>query len=504
MSVAGKSVHVLARTCASQAACTGCGVVSQRVHSSYRRQLADSASGGQEVLIDLQVRRFLCANPECARTTFAEQVPGLTTRYGRRTCTLQAVLQAVALALGGRAGARLTGRLACAVSRSTLVRLIRAAADPDNQTPLVLGVDDFALRKGHVYGTILIDIETRRPVDMLPERSAESFRAWLDAHPGVEIICRDRGGCYAEGAAQGAPLAIQVADRWHLWHNLAEAVERAVARHRSCLQDPPPDPGTGPPAAQAEPAPEAGLAARTRARHTEIHAALARGLTLTEISRTLRLDPKTVRRYATAATADELIPGARLTQPGLLGAHHAYLRQRWDEGIRSTQRLHAELRDRGYLGSLRTLRRLTAQLRRDTVVPAPPPAPPAKKVASWILTPPADLNDDDRAALAKITGRCAELTATRDLVREFAGMLCHRHGERLEAWARQAEASPVSELRGFSKGLRSDWAAVTAGLTVSYSSGAVEGHVNRIKMIKRQMYGRAKPDLLRKRVLLAD
>ena len=275
----------------------------------------------------------------------------------------------------------------------------------------MLGVDDFALRKGHVYGTILIDIETRRPVDMLPERSAESFRAWLDAHPGVEIICRDRGGCYAEGAAEGAPLAIQVADRWHLWHNLAEAVERAVARHRSCLQEPPPDPEPGPPAAEAAPAPETGLAARTRARHAEIHAALARGLTITEISRTLRLERKTVRRYATAATADQLIGGARLIRPGLLGPHQAYLRQRWDEGVRSTERLHAELRDRGYQGSLRTLRRLTAQLRRDTAVPAPPPAPAAKKVASWILTPPGELADDDRAALAQITARCEELNA---------------------------------------------------------------------------------------------
>ena len=480
-------------------------MVSRRVHSRYRRQLADTASGCQEVLIDLQARRFFCGNDACAKATFAEQVPGLTSRYGRRTCGLQTALQAVALALGGRAGARLTSRLACSASRSTLLRLIRAAPDPEGWTPLVLGVDDFALRKGHVYGTVLVDIDTRLPVDMLPERSAESFRAWLDAHPGVEIICRDRGGCYAEGAAEGAPLAIQVADRWHLWHNLAEAVERAVVRHRPCLQESPEQPGPGPEAeAPAAPAPEGGLPARTRARHAEVHAELARGLTITETSRTLRLERKTVRRYATAATADQLIPGIRLTRPGLLGPHQAYLRQRWDDGVRSTGRLHEELRARGYRGSLRTLRRVTARLRQDTAVPAPPPAPAARKVASWILTPPGKLADADRAALAQITARCEELTVTRDLVREFADMLCHRHGERLEAWACQAESSPVSELRGFAKGLRKDWAAVTAGLTVPYSSGAVEGHVNRIKMIKRQMYGRAKPDLLRKRVLLAD
>ena len=440
-------MHVLARTCTSEATCTGCGVVSRRVHSGYQRQLADTASGGREVLIDLHVRRFFCGNPVCAKTTFAEQIPGLTARYGRRTCVLQAVLQAVALALGGRAGARLTGHLACAVSRSTLVRLIRAAAEPDEGTPLVLGVDDFALRKGHVYGTILIDIETRRPVDMLPERSAESFRAWLDAHPGVEIICRDRGGCYAEGAAEGAPLAIQVADRWHLWHNLAEAVERAVSRHRSCLQEPPPEAEPAPPADQAAPAPQTGLAARTRARHAEIHAALARGLTITDISRTLRLERKTVRRYATAAAAEELIGGARLMRPGLLGPHQAWLRQRWDDGVRSTDRLYQELRDRGYSGSLRTLRRLTAQLRRDTVVPAPPSAPAAKKVASWILTPPGDLADDDRAALAQITGRCEEPKQAVVLVREFADMLCNRRGEHLEAWARPAAHGPWSRRR---------------------------------------------------------
>jgi transposase len=490
--MAGRSVRVLARTCAAEAACTGCGVVSRRVHSRYQRTLADTASGGQEVLIDLDARRFFCGNGGCAKATFAEQVPGLTSRYGRRTGGLQVVLQAVGLALGGRAGARLTGRLACAVSRSTLLRLIRATPDPQSKTPLVLGVDDFALRKGHVYGTVLVDIESRRPVDVLPERSAESFRSWLDGHPGVEIICRDRGGCYAEGAAEGAPLATQVADRWHLWHNLAGAVE------------PPLQPGPEPPAEEAEPPPETGLAARTRARHAEIHALAARGLTITQISRALRLERKTVRRYATAATADQLTGGSWLSRPGLLGPHHAYLRQRWEDGCHSTSQLHAELRERGYRGSLRTLRRLTAQLRHDTAVPTPPPAPKARQVASWILTPPSDLTADDRATLAQITGRCEELAITRDLVCAFADMLCHQRGERLEAWTSQAQASPVPELRGFANGLRKDWAAVTAGLTTPYSSGAVEGHVNRIKMLKRQMYGRAKPDLLRKRVLLAD
>jgi transposase len=498
--MAGTSVRIQARTSSAGSACPACGVRSVQVHSRYERRLADTAAGGQEIFILLQVRRFFCGNDGCAAVTFAEQVHGLTSRYGRRSSGLSETLRAVALALGGRAGARLSGRLACPASRSTLLRLIGALPGPAAGAPKVLGVDDFALRRGHVYGTVLVDVETRRPVDMLAERSAESFRAWLDARPGIQVICRDRGGCYAEGAARGAPLAVQVADRWHLLHNLAEAAGRAVARHKPCLRDDPAPCESGP---AIPPAAEGPRAQTTRDRHAQVHAALSRGLNLTEISAVLHLDRTTVRRYASASDPGELLAGSPVQRSGLLDPHLPYLRERWDEGCHRPEQLYEEIRTRGYRGSLRTLRRHTARLREAKARPAPP-APASKTVAAWILTPPGSLPEEDRAALARITGRCDELATVRAMVREFAGMLCNRTGRKLPGWADHAQASNIRELQTFAAGLRKDWAAVTAGLTLPYSSGAVEGHVNRIKMIKRQMYGRAKPDLLRKRVLLAD
>jgi len=512
--LAGRSVRIRARTVCPEAACPTCGVASRRVHSRYDRRLLDTAVAGQETLIHLRVRRFVCANAACVKKTFAEQVPGLTIRYGRRTDGLTAVLRAVALALGGRAGARLAGRLAAAVSRMTLIRLIRALPEPAvTCAPVVLGVDDFALRRGHCYGTLLVDVQSRRPVDVLPDRSADSFAAWLAARPGAQVICRDRAGCYADGGARGAPGAVQVADRWHLWHNLGDAVERAVARHRQHLAaavtvtasaahaqaEPVPPPAPAPPRTGR-------IATRTRARHADVHRLLAEGGNICDIAVNLGLSRNTVRRFARAADPEELLVNDGTgRRPSILGEHAAYLHERWNSGCTNAALLWQEIRDRGYQGSRRQVRAYLACFRSTAVIPAPAPVPPKPRaVAGWIMTRPDRIADTDLASLEAILASSPELAAVTASVRAFAAIMNERRGRDLEQWMTAAIATGEPALRSFVTGLHADQDAVTAGLSLPWSSGVVEGHVNRIKMLKRQMYGRANPDLLRRRILLAD
>ena len=328
---AGDAVMILASCRADSACCPRCGQESARVHGGYARMVADGAAGGRPVLIVLQVRRFRCRNPECPAVTFAEQAGGVSARYRRRSLPLLGMLAGFGLELAGRAAARLAGTLGIAVHSSTVLRLVAAAPEPQvTAAPEVLGVDDFALAKGQVYGTVLVDMRTGDVIDLLPDREAASFGAWLTAHPGAGVICRDRAGNYAEGARAGAPDAIQVADRWHLWHNLAEYAEKTVAGHRGCLQDQPGGgrrhdaPGTADTPEQEPPGLAAGtqvppdgsldacgrerrLVARTRERYAEIRGRLDAGESLSAISRVTGLDRKTVQRFARAGSADELL-----------------------------------------------------------------------------------------------------------------------------------------------------------------------------------------------------
>ncbi|WP_243879223.1 ISL3 family transposase [Streptomyces sp. KS 21] len=282
--VNGEAVRILARSTVAGAVFPDCRSWSRRIHSSYLRFPADVPSGGRRVVLCLRVRRFLCPVISCGRRTFAEQLSGLTRPYGRRTERLRSTLAAVGLALAGRAGARLARVFGVLVSRSTVLRLVEALPDPQVPAPRVVGVDEYATRKGRYHGTILVDVESRRPVDLLPDREASSLAAWLAKRPGIEVVCRDRAPFFAEGATVGAPQAVQVADRWHLWHNPSEAAERCVADHRGCLRVLAPDPAQPAPEPDEVPDPTGSpwptghrFADRTRAKHATVHELLAPG-----------------------------------------------------------------------------------------------------------------------------------------------------------------------------------------------------------------------------------
>jgi transposase len=505
-----RQVVVRAAVTTDLASCPSCGASAERVHSSYERRLTDPAIAGRMATIELTVRRFFCDNTLCGRKTFAEQVQGLTTRHGRRTTTAQRLLVAIAFALGGRAGARLLDWLAIPAGRMTLIRAIRSTPAPTPATPTVLGVDDFALRRGHVYGTVLIDMRTRRPVDLLADRSAETLAAWLVAHAGVEVICRDRSGAYAEGARTGAPEAIQVADRWHLWRNLGAAVETVVIAQRDDLCEPAPpaaeqpDPSSHPHerADPVVPRPETRLVTRTRQRYDAVQDLLRRGISRSRISGQLRLDPHTVRRFADATAGEDLLVNAG-RRDSIIDTYRPYLHRRWNEGCTDAAALCHEIRKLGFVGSDQTVRRYLRPFRATITAPPIAAVPPkARRVARWIMTNPANLDPDNKARLDAVSQRSPAIRAVIGHVRRFATMMRTLSGTRdLPQWIRQVEADDLPGLRPFTTSIQRDLAAVTAGLSLPYSSGPVEGHVNRIKTIKRQMYGRANFDLLRRRVL---
>jgi transposase len=458
------------------------------------------------MVIDLEVVRFVCGNPDCGVATFVEQVPGLTERHQHRTPGLRGLLEATGLALAGRAGARLSCALGTKVSRSTLLRLVRALPDPEVGQVTVLGVDDFALKRGRVYGTILVNMATGKAIDLLDGRAAEPFAQWLRDHPGTEVIYRDRAGAYSLGAKDGAPDAIQCADRWHLWHNLAQYAEKTVARHRGCLKDPAPPVPEPESAAISEPAEQAEprLVERTRMRYAAVQELKDGGATRTAVSRTLGLDPRTVNRFWGAAGIEELLTKAT-GRSDLLTPYTAQLHQRWNDGVTDAAQLTKEITELGYTGSTRTIRRYLQPFRAMLTIPPPPtPVPKTRHITGWILRHPDTLTTDEQAQLADARARCPHLDALADHVTAFAKMMTGRSGAKdLEGWLTSVEAADdQSELRSFATGIRWDQQAVTNGLSLPHNSGTCEGNVNRLKILKRQMFGRAGLDLLRKRVVL--
>ena len=513
-------------TIAPEAHCPLCQQCSSRVHSHYVRQVADLPWHGIALRLQLRVRRFFCDTPSCSQAIFTERLPGLIAPYARKTVRLAHVLEVIGMAVGGEAGARLLTSLGMTASPDTLLRLIQRARLASVPTPRVLGVDDFSFRRGAIYGTILVDLERHHLVDLLPDRTAETFAGWLRKHPGVQYISRDRGGSYAEGARLGAPNAVQIADRFHLLKNLAEALDHILIRKQRVLQAvakrlQAPEPTEGltlptEPVVRRRPPGQMRDAAsrreRRQARYDAVIAAYHQGQSRHSIARQQGLARATVRKYVESEGLPE--QAARGPRPRKVGPFEAYLRERWNAGQQNSGALFRELRARGYTGSESTLRddlsdwrmgprRPGRRTEGGTNSPAPGPIPTwTTRKTRWLLLDaikePSALDEAYRAALLEHSPLIQQAQA---LVNAFFRLVRQREVAALDPWLEAAEQSGIAELVSFVQGIRRDYAAVEAALQFEWSQGQTEGHVNKLKFVKRSMYGRAHFDLLRQRML---
>ncbi len=516
-------VTITAQPRTPSAACPGCGHPSSAVHSFYERRLHDLPWQGRPVVLRIRARRFRCLVPACERLTFAERLPGVAFAAARRTERLDGLHGCLGTALGGEAGARLARRLAIATSPDTLLRAIRAragAASPP-PPPRVLGVDDYAWRRGHRYGTVLVDLERNRIVDLLPDRQAATLAAWLRAHPGVEIIARDRAGAYADGARQGAPGAVQVADRWHMLRNLGDAVHALADRHgaavrrvaRHAAEDsaeqrtaaPPPPPAAHRPTA-AERAKAASFA-RRQARYEEAARLRGQGASIRRIAALLGAERVTVRGWLSRGGA------ATWTKPkrgSALDPYAPVLERRWAEGCRNATQLWREVAAAGYRGRPGTVRTWAAEHRaakpegvsgRGAAAVALSAAPPSgRRVGRWLMADDGKLGERERRFVARLLAEAPRLAEAVAIAKRLRAVLRKTGDEPLTAVLAAAKAT---QLASFANGLERDRDAVQAALDLPWTTSPVEGQVNRIKTVKRSMYGRAGFDLLHARVLHA-
>jgi transposase len=485
---AGEVICVRARTRDGAVACPGCGTATARAHGYYERTAADVPAGGRRVLVRVRVRRMRCPVPDCSRQTFREQVPGVLDRYQRRTTRLTGQVSAVARELAGRAGARLLSPLGIGASRHTALRVLLRIPLPQAGTPRVPGIDDFALRRGRSYATVLIDAETGRRVDVVPGRTTDVAEEWLRGHPGVEVVCRDGSGAYGEAVRRALPSAVQVSDRWHLWHGLGEAVRKEVAAHSACW-------------AQAGPPQSGKRAETTLERWQQVHDLLGKGAGLLECARRLNLSLSTVKRYARAEQPERLQRTPQY-RPTLVDPYRDHLRKRRAEDPAvPVQHLLREIRELGYQGSSNLLVRYISQGR----VEADRPRLSPRRAARLLLTRPAGLTARQHETLTGITAACPEMAGLAGLISSFAALLTPDPGNAclLARWITAARAAGLPHLHAFTRGLDLDIQAATAALTLPHHNGRTEGVNTRTKMIKRQMYGRAGFTLLRHRILLS-
>jgi transposase len=500
--------------------CPLCAQPSSSLHCHYRRTLRDVPCAGRRVQLVLTVRKFSCRNPYCPRKVFAERFPAFVEPWARMTIRHYEQITSIGLATCGKGGVRLAARLGIHTTRQTILRRIMELPDRSAGSVLYLGIDDFSFRRGHWFGTILVDLESHRPVDLLPDRQADTAARWMRQHPDITVVSRDRGSEYAAAASAGAPQAIQVADRFHIVKNLTEATQLLLARSQeeivaaSAREEPeqsepqkqvisveqwrPPEP------AHVKKARLARRAGRYQ-RYQQVVQLHEQGMKPKQIAHRLDLGERTVRDWLKGGAFPEA--KKRRKRQSSFDAFAPYVLKRWQEGERNGLTLWREIQAQGYRGTERSVYRHLETLKQAEVKASVNPQRLQKfsaNTAVWLFVrDPATLDEIEHEDLAAFCQVSPTLKRAYDLVQDFLSMVHKREGVRLDAWLEKIAQSGLAELQSFATGIEKDKDAVRAGLTWPINNGQVEGQVTKLKLIKRQMYGKAAFPLLRKRVLHA-
>lgn len=508
--------------------CPICQTPTHRIHSQYERTIADLPLSEYSVCCKLSVRKCFCQNDDCPRRIFTERLAEIVQPWGRKTNRLISYLKAIGLALAGTAGERLGSALNLGASRETLLRLVRSLSLPAITTPRVLGVDDWAYRRGHRYGTILVDLEKGKPIALLPDRKSDTLSEWLQKHPGVEIISRDRALAYKQGASEGAPDAIQIADRFHILENLAEALEKTfrsnvrelkeaeavVLQKSQLILNPNIDIVAVPP-----PAPEKDdllHAQQCRDKRLENYqqtwALHEQGLGRQQIAQQAGISIRSVDRYLKQPTFCERQKRSDRGK-SVLDPYKPYLLERWNKGCRDGRQLYEEIKALGYENSynvvacyLRCLKQVQPPTQSHPVQCIESPYfPLTARRATWlVLSHGGERDEDSKQLLEHLKNYCSIFTDAITLAQDFAQMLRQQESDQFDDWLKRATEGNLPAISSFAEGLINDYDAVKAGLTLKWSNGPVEGLINRLKTLKRQMYGRADLDLLSKRFILGN
>ncbi|MBB5293402.1 ISL3 family transposase [Deinococcus metallilatus] len=466
---------------------------STRRHSQYTRILKDLPLFDCRVRWQLTVRKFFCDVLDCPQRIFCERLPTVTAPWRRATLRLERQQGRVALEAGAQSATHILRELGSGASANTLLVRLRASPTSAPHLPVrSLGIDDWAWRKGQRYGTILVDLERHQVVDLLADREAAPLVAWLNQHPEIELITRDRSTAYQEAVTLGAPQAAQVADRWHLVKNVRETLERFVLRTYNTFRTitrtlptdpvpPPPSPAVQEPLLSIDAAPS-GMGpptSRQTARFVAVKDKLQQGLSAKQVAREAGVALGTVKKYLHL----EQHPGnARpKRRPRELAPFHGWLQQQWAGGTRNASALHAELRTKGYTGGYTTVREYCRQLRLGDPTQPRPWVCPSPRTLSWAILNPLLIRAPQLVTLLE---RCAtehpEFSKVAQILTNGWNMFRRTSTTPLRAWLTALTDSGVQELQAFAVGIDRDYDAVQRALETAYSNGQVEGQVNRL------------------------